>query len=69
MKVCILTSSFPRFAGDSAGIFIYHLAIALVKKGVDIEIICPYDNGCSFYEDIKGVKIRRRIEPLKTNNN
>jgi N-acetyl-alpha-D-glucosaminyl L-malate synthase BshA len=59
LKVCILTSSFPRFAGDSAGIFIYHLAIALVKKGVDIEIICPHDNGCSFFEDIKGVKIRR----------
>ena len=59
MKVCILTSSFPRFAGDSAGIFIYHLAIALVKKGVDIEIICPHDNGCRFFEDIKGVKIRR----------
>jgi len=59
LKVCILTSSFPRFAGDSAGIFIYHLAIALVKKGVDIEIICPHDNGCRFFEDIKGVKIRR----------
>jgi len=59
LKVCILTSSFPRFAGDSAGIFIYHLAIALVKKGVNIEIICPHDNGCSFFEDIKGVKIRR----------
>jgi len=59
LKVCILTSSFPRFAGDSAGIFIYHLAIALVKKRVDIEIICPHDNGCSFFEDIKGVKIRR----------
>lgn len=59
MKVCILTSSFPRFAGDSAGIFIYHLAIALVKKGLNIEIICPHDNGCSFFEDIKGVKIRR----------
>ncbi len=59
MKVCILTSSFPRFAGDSAGIFIYHLAIALIKKGVDIEIICPHDNGCSFFEDIKRVKIRR----------
>jgi len=26
---------------------------------VDIEIICPHDNGCSFFEDIKGVKIRR----------
>jgi len=59
LKVCILTSSFPRFAGDSAGIFISHLAIALVKKGVNIEIICPHDNGCSFYEEIKGVKIRR----------
>jgi len=59
LKVCILTSSFPRFAGDSAGIFIYHFVIALVKKGVEIEIICPHDSGCSFFEDRKGVKIRR----------
>ena len=59
MKVCILTSSFPRFAGDSAGIFIYHLAIALVKKGVDIEIICPHENGCRFFEELEGITIRR----------
>ena len=59
MKVCILTSSFPRFAGDSAGIFLYHLANNLIKKGVEIEIICPHENGCRFIEDWEGIKINR----------
>ena len=59
MKVCILTSSFPRFAGDSAGIFIYHLSRNLIKKGVEIEIICPHESGCRFFEVRKGIKINR----------
>jgi len=59
LKVCILTSSFPRFAGDSAGIFIYHLAIALVNNKVDIEIICPHESGCPFFEDWEGIKVNR----------
>jgi len=59
LKVCILTSSFPRFACDSAGVFIYHLCRNLINKGVEIEIICPHENGCRFIEDWEGIKINR----------
>ncbi len=70
MKVCILTSSFPRFAGDSAGIFIYHLSRHLINKGVEIEIICPHENGCRFIEDWEGIKINRfpYFYPLRYQN-
>jgi len=70
LKVCILTSSFPRFAGDSAGIFICHLASNLINKGVEIEIICPNENGYPFFEDWKGIQIRRfpYFYPLRYQN-
>lgn len=59
MKVCILTTSFPRFKGDSAGIFLYHLSRWLVKKGIKIEIIAPHDPGCHFTEKWEGIRIHR----------
>ena len=59
MKVCILTTSFPRFKGDSAGIFLYHLSRWLVKKGVDVDVIAPHDPGCHFTEKWENIRIHR----------
>ena len=59
MKVCLLTSSFPRFKEDSAGVFLYHLCRALVKKGVEIEVITPHDHGYRYSENWNGVDISR----------
>jgi len=59
VKVCVLTSSFPRFKGDPAGIFIYNLCLQLIKKGVDIEVIAPHHHGCKFFENWDGIKIHR----------
>ena len=59
MKVCILTTSFPRFKGDSAGVFLYHLSRWLVKKGLKIEVIAPHDPGCHFTEKWEGIRIHR----------
>jgi glycosyltransferase involved in cell wall biosynthesis len=59
VKVCMLTSSFPRFKGDPAGIFIYNLCLQLIKKGVDIEVIAPHHHGCEFLENRNGIRINR----------
>ena len=59
MKVCLLTSSFPRFRGDSAGAFIYHLAKALREKEVDIDVVCPHDPGSRYFDIWDRVRIRR----------
>jgi glycosyltransferase involved in cell wall biosynthesis len=59
LKVCMLTTSFPRFKGDPAGIFIYNLCMQLIKKGIDIEVIAPHDQGCKFSENWDGLKIHR----------
>ena len=59
MKVCILTSSFPRFKKDHAGIFIYHLSMWLAKKGVEVVVISPHDNGFAISERWDGIRIIR----------
>jgi glycosyltransferase involved in cell wall biosynthesis len=59
LKVCVLTTSFPRFKGDSAGIFLYHLCQRLVKKGVTIEVVAPHDPGCLFSEKWDNIGIHR----------
>lgn len=59
MKVCILTTSFPRSKKDSAGIFLYHLSRWLVKKGVSVEVIAPHDFRCHFTENWENIQIHR----------
>lgn len=39
-KICIVTSSFPRYKGDSSGIFIYNIVNELIDK-YEIHIIYP----------------------------
>lgn len=55
----MLTSSFPRFKGDPAGIFIYNLSMQLIKKEIDIEVIAPHDHGCKFTENWDELRIHR----------
>jgi len=55
----MLTTSFPRFKGDPAGIFIYNLCMQLIKKGIAIEVIAPHDHGCEFFENWDGLRIHR----------
>jgi len=55
----MLTTSFPRFRGDSAGIFVYHLAEALSKAGQDVKVVAPWDTGSAEYEVMEEIEIYR----------
>lgn len=41
MKIGFVTSSFPRFAEDSAGLFVLEMARALACRGHEIEVVAP----------------------------
>jgi len=41
LKVLTATSSFPRYAGDYYGNFIYDLCRKLVQKGVEVTVLAP----------------------------
>jgi N-acetyl-alpha-D-glucosaminyl L-malate synthase BshA len=59
LKVCILTTSFPRFKGDSAGTFIYNLVSELSQKGIKAEVVAPHDPGSDFFEYWGNIRIHR----------
>lgn len=59
MRVCIATTSFPRYDGDYAGIFIDQLSKGLAVKGVEIEILAPHDRGIKFFDYQNNIKINR----------
>ena len=59
LKVCLLTSSFPRYPGDSAGVFLYHLARHLTRKGVDVLVLAPHDADYKTLESFENISIRR----------
>ena len=61
MRICMLTTSFPRRQGDFAGVFIYNLARELSKRGVEIEIVAPHDGRAPRYETWGHVRIHRFV--------
>lgn len=59
MAVCILTSSYPRFAGDYAGAFVAELAQELVKRGLEVVVLAPRAPGLKVFEISGGVRVHR----------
>ncbi|MCE5257765.1 MAG: glycosyltransferase [Chloroflexi bacterium] len=54
----MLTSSYPRWAGDGAGIYVMSLAQTLIELGHDIYVIAPWDPAVKPM-DTKGVHLIR----------
>ncbi|MBN2525516.1 MAG: glycosyltransferase family 4 protein [Deltaproteobacteria bacterium] len=40
-RIGFVTTSFPRYAGDFSGNFVFHMAEALAKQGFQIDVIVP----------------------------
>lgn len=59
MKVCMLTTSYPRRSGDHSGVFLFGLTRELVKAGIQVTVIAPHDATTPDLEDVEGVRVRR----------
>lgn len=59
MRVCMVTTSFPRWKGDWQGSFVFELARALLKKGVQIRVVAMHSPGAAVHEHINGIEIFR----------
>ncbi len=60
MKICVITSSFPKHRGDSAtGSFIFELFKRLANVGCGIYVVAPHDFGLAKSEVIDGVSVDR----------
>ena len=59
MKVCLLTSSFPRHAGDFFGSFLLDLGRELITRGVQLTVVAPHDADTPGTETLDGIRTRR----------
>ena len=57
-KVLIVTSNFPRWAGDSTTPFVLHLAQDLQAAGWEVDVLAPHAPGAQKSESIEGVNVR-----------
>lgn len=58
-RVLCVTSSFPRWTGDSTTPFILHLAQDLQKLGWQVDILAPHARGTALRETLGGVQVER----------
>lgn len=59
MRVCMVTTCFPRFAGDHAGVFIFSLARALAARGLEVDVVAPHAPGAPRRQTVAGVRVHR----------
>lgn len=59
MKICMVTTSFPRSSEDYAGIFIFRLCRALLSSGIETEVVAPADERTPSFELLNGCVIHR----------
>ncbi len=58
-RVCLLTSNFPRWAGDSTTPFVLHLAQDLVGLGWEVDVLAPHAPGAARREVLDGIAVTR----------
>ncbi|RMD87039.1 MAG: glycosyltransferase [Candidatus Dadabacteria bacterium] len=59
MRICIVTTSYPRFEGDDAGIFVERFVKALSPLVDSVLIIAPRDKDEPAYEKDGNIEIKR----------
>jgi N-acetyl-alpha-D-glucosaminyl L-malate synthase BshA len=59
MKICIVTTGYPRWQGDFNSIYIQYLVRELVHKEYIVHIVAPHAPGLAKEEHIGGVYIHR----------
>jgi glycosyltransferase involved in cell wall biosynthesis len=59
VRVVFLTHNYPRYAGDLAGSFLHPLALALQRRGVEVHVVAPSDQGQGGSDTLDGVPVSR----------
>lgn len=59
MRICVLTTSFPRRQDDEASVFVGRLVSALSRSGVTGCLVVPYDRSEKTREQVGGIEIFR----------
>jgi N-acetyl-alpha-D-glucosaminyl L-malate synthase BshA len=67
LKICIVTTMFPKYKGDYYGSFVFDEAKELVEKGFEIHVVTQHNTGIPYEEVMDGIQIHRFpwLEPKK----
>jgi len=58
MKVLALTTTFPRYVGDSVPSFVYYLCKSMRDLGIEITVLAPHTLE-KRYKEIPGMNVKR----------
>jgi glycosyltransferase involved in cell wall biosynthesis len=59
VRVVFLTHNYPRWAGDVSGAFLATLAGGLARRGIDVRVVAPSDEGRGGEDELDGIAVRR----------
>ena len=59
LRVCMLTTGFPRYRGDLFGSFVLDLAAHLTRRDLGVEVVAPHASGLPTRELMEDVSVRR----------
>lgn len=59
MKICVAATTFPRWAGDGEGAFVWGLTHTLKQQGVDVRVVALHAPGVATRETIEGIDVVR----------
>jgi glycosyltransferase involved in cell wall biosynthesis len=59
VRVVFLTHNYPRWAGDVSGAFLATLAGGLVRRGIEVRVVAPSDEGKGGEDELDGIPVRR----------
>lgn len=58
-RILVVTSTFPRWSGDSEPSFVYTLSSRLQQKGYDVTVLAPHAKGLKLNETMGRVRVMR----------
>lgn len=59
MKICMITTSFPRSMKDDSGIFVFRLCRALAGSSMQVHVVAPADGETPPAEEMGGIRVYR----------
>mgnify|MGYP005839975597 CR=1 FL=1 len=59
MKVCFVTTAFPRWVGDGDGAFIWELVRAVARQGIHVRVVAAHSPGVPTHEYMDEIEVVR----------
>ncbi|MGD8998294.1 MAG: glycosyltransferase [Anaerolineae bacterium] len=59
MKVCVVTTAFPRWPGDGQAVFVWEAVRAIARQGIQVRVVAMHSPESRVHETMDGVEVLR----------